>query len=157
MKLIECPSCGKQDFEIHHRSTLSPVPDSDVFVPTYKSTFYTCMVCGYRLDDAGDLKLTTIDVYIVGDSISGRRQGLTRIIAATGFRNPDDKFLDSWKKASLDRLANEGYFPLIYDSNGSPKEGCPFVFTKGGWKRAEADPGFRLMEGQYAVNLKEMV
>ncbi len=145
-RLVNCPSCDNQEFEIHERSTLSPAAPSgtgtDALIPTYKYNFYTCMECGYRLNNVSDLEMVTIDVYIVGDSISGRRQGINRIIKDHGLQDTYNALFDT----TMDTIGDLGY----------ANHGLGWVFTKSAWKKAENDPGFRLIAGQYAVNIKEM-
>ena len=102
--------------------------------------------------------MITIDVYIVGDSISGRRQGLNKIAKGSDY---------GWDEMAMEWLSKNGYFQLIHPGNapinyakGAAQvirgDDSPWVFTEGAWRRAEADPGFQLIAEQYAVNLKEM-
>ncbi len=149
-ELIKCPSCENLEFEAHSVGNLyldfNEPPN--VFTINLKE-FCTCTQCGYRIDGVGDLKLTTIDVYIVGDSISGRRHGLNRIAKEKGEDPLADDFWDAdlcTDGVSFKRTGGKGLIdiPIFW------------VFTKSAWKRAENDPEFRLIEGQYAVNLQDM-
>jgi len=153
--LVSCPSCGNKEFEIHEWSTLSPVPSGDSFVPTFIQNFYICMQCGYRLDTTADLELTAIDVYIVGDSISGRRQGLNRVLAQVGRLKCMSS--DEWMAGTMGELAKSGYISFRHDYDTKTIQEKSWIFTKSAWKRAEGNPEFRLTEGQYAVNLKGMI
>ena len=157
--LILCPNCNNQEFEAHSISKLFLVhaegaelaarlsewkSEPDFLRESSIRKLYTCYQCGYAIGDKDDLKMTTIDVYIVGDSISGRRHGLAKVS-----RGLDAK----WDIAAMGMLlASDGYFGFG-DKDGRP---ASWVFTKSAWKRAEADHEFRLTEGQYAVNLKDL-
>ncbi len=142
--LIKCPSCENLEFEAHSMGNLNLTFQKPPGVTIINSKrFCTCTQCGYRIDGVDDLKLTTIDVYIVGDSISGRRQGLSRITMLISYGVGNDK-----DRADMDK---QGYFEFT-----KPGHSKAYVFTKSAWKRAENDPEFRLIEGQYAVNLQDM-
>jgi hypothetical protein len=83
--------------------------------------------------------MLTINVYIVGDSVSGRRQGLFKITKKTGIE---------FGATAMDGLSRHGYFQLADDG--------AWVFTKGAWQRAESD-NLRFADQQYVTNIEEMI
>ncbi len=162
-ELIKCPSCEKEDYEVHLISNLHFTPKevsiqstapANTLIELNVRKYFTCLECNYVISSPDDLEMITIDVYIVGDSISGRRQGLNKITKGVWSIWQEKAGLEMVMK----QLAKDGFVRLMYELDGiTPKNDSPWVFTKGAWKRAENDPGFRLTEGQYAVNIKEMI
>lgn len=146
--IIICPNpnCGNKEFEFRLICNLRLRPDG-IITEDNAHRIHSCAKCGYNISDAKDLALKTIDVYIVGDSISGRRQGLNKMYRAWPL--PVDK--DIMVATMMDELARDGY-----SKRDSLSEGY-WIFTKSAWKRAQQDPEFRLSDGQYTVNVKEMI
>lgn len=137
--IIVCPNCGGIEFEFRLISNLKIKGESIVEDNAHR--IHTCVKCGYNISGMADLNLRIIDVYIVGDSISGRRQGLNKIAAETNI---------SFKMLETIKTLSEGYFNVTKAPEG------PWIFTRDAWKRAKSDPNFRLAEGQYGVNVKDM-
>ena len=154
---VKCPSCEKEDFEVHLISNLHLTPEEENIQSTAPPNslielnvrkYFTCVECNYVISSPDDLEMITIDVCIVGDSISGRRQGLNKIGCMLVIP-------EKWMESSMDALAKDGYINIKFKVSDH-EERKFWVFTKSGWKRAENDPEFRLTEGQYAVNIMEM-
>ena len=139
---VQCPSCGNIEFQICPRANLELA--GEVITEIDVKKVYSCIVCDYTISEVSDLELLTITVYIIGDSISGRRQGLRRVTEAIGFVVGTE--------GQMVLLANQGGFPLEL-GDGT----IAWVFTKSGWKRFDADPVQRLANKQHIVKIEEMV
>ena len=138
-ELIKCPSCEGIDFDVRLITNLI-MASATAEIESYNiRKAFVCPSCGYTIGGLEDLDMSTIYVYLIGDSLSGRRQGMNKIEAKTGIAIDPDKHAG--------RLAVVGYFKLADDA---------YVFTKSAWKRSDADPEFRLTDGQYAVQIEEM-
>ncbi len=135
---VQCPSCGNIEFQLRLITNLELADEVLTEMDMKKS--YSCVVCDYTIGEVDDLEMLTITVYIVGDSMSGRRQGLSRI-----------KDLDIDRAGVLDVLAANG----CYRYNDDPKS--PWVFTRSAWKRFDADPAQRLADKQHGVKIEEMI
>jgi len=151
----DCPNCGCNRHEIHHVGQLQHNADEEAaergeyFVLAYEDIFFTCIECGYVITDPQDLNLLTITVYIVGDSISKRRQGLNKIAIDIKYRAP--LLISEPYSRAMYFLHEIGYFRIGIDDEISP-----WIFTKAAWKKAQHDLEFRLTDKQYTVNVKEM-
>lgn len=151
-ELIKCPNCGTLEFEIHTIVNLTleaGIIDNGAITWRNPREVRTCIACGYTINSAEDLEMVTLNVYIIGDSISHRRHGLVNLSKKVG----DRKWLDS----EMDLLANPGYFKFQLPKIPESGHAWVWVFTKSAWKRAQSDDSFRLIDKQYSVNVEEMI
>jgi hypothetical protein len=140
MEPIKCPSCDSTRFEVHEIVNL--MIDGVGIKQINERKPYTCVKCNFAIENIGDLNMTTIDVYLVGNSMSGMRQGLRKVL----------KVIDvSLKQGDYD-LASQGF----HETGGLEGPEEPWIFTKLQWEKVSTGTDFRLMEGQYTVNLVDM-
>ena len=138
--MIKCPSCNGEKFEHHIISGLLMAEDK--IVPSALETdrkYYTCVECEYVIAQPSDLNLTTVNVYVLGESLSKQRQGLKHLLDE-GLLSPAPDQI----KTDEQSIRLFGYFEI----SGN------WVFTKPAWKTYEATPDFPLAEGQHKTEVK---
>jgi len=112
--MVECPQCGETNFMVIPIMTLILV-GNEIETNELKGQMFSCIKCGNRVEMKDDIEPETVTVYIVGDSHSGRRQGLNKIFKKHEFSFP---------------LVNESM-----DAMGYVNISVAWIFTISAWKR----------------------
>ncbi|HEC61589.1 MAG TPA: hypothetical protein ENI27_04975 [bacterium] len=142
--MINCPSCNGVKFESHHVAPLFLLDDGTI-VRGAESQHYTCVQCDYVIANPSDLNMLTVTVYVLGNSMSKQRQGLSTF----------GDGLCPMPSIREKLISNPGYF-IFTDTKGDPCKNGPWVFTKAAWEKYQADPQFPLAEGQHITEVKEL-
>ena len=142
---IKCPSCGGDQFEKHITGPMRMTRGIIWIFPS--KDHFACVSCNYIIADPSDLSMgDPIKVYVLGNSMSKQRQGLTKVFKVL-MDTGEEEFNIAQKESIELLLAGEGYFKGLDNS---------WVFTDEAWKKAQADPEFNLAEGQHAVEVRMM-
>lgn len=137
--MIKCPSCGGEKFELHIVGGLKMIKESPELIDIAK--YHTCVECEYVIAQPSDLNLIEVTVYVLGNSLSKQRQGLSKMAVDDGL-DLDDR---EEREQSLKLF---GYFEIPISNI--------WVFTKDVWNNYQAKPAFPLAEGQHSVIVKEL-
>ena len=128
----------------------------DTFLPVGESKYYICTQCEYVISSIADAgALRHITVYVLGNSLSKQRQGLGGVLLEEG-GEPDKEIRTDMEQM----MEKNGFFASAAHGKyipGRPQDDHIYwIFTNDAWKKAQADQEFRLADGQYIVDVKEM-
>ncbi len=84
---LKCPQCDGEEFMVIPIMTLK-LEGNEIVTNKPVKDMFSCIKCGNRVETKDDIEPVTVIVYIVGDSHSGRRQGLNKIFKKHEFSFP---------------------------------------------------------------------
>ena len=147
--MINCPRCNGDRFEVHFVGAIRLRFDTIVQTGC-PSKYYTCVECDYVIASPSDLDLKTATVYVLGNSLSKRRQGMNKIKEETAAW-----YLWGSTEKAMHMISQAGYLAFS-GGGGVPYTDGPWIFTKAAWEKYQADPQFPLAEGQHLTEVKEL-
>ncbi len=128
--MIKCPQCNGELFMVIPIMTLK-LNGNEIVIDEPQKNMFSCIKCGHRVETKDDIEPTTVIIYIIGDSHSGRRQGLNRIYKEHKFSFP---------------LANESL-----DLSGYVNIEKAWIFTKSAWKKFKGGETFPLADNAHKI------
>ena len=74
---LKCPQCGEEEFVILPVGTLRVGNEIEIETPLRNE--FSCKGCGFRAETKEDFNPVTVKVWIIRNSVSGRRQDINKI------------------------------------------------------------------------------